>query len=220
MARIIYTQGNPWGRQFPSGALGLEAQRNDLWLVGFEQASRGVQQVLTGKPADDVQVVPVDGYYVQSVVLPELKLKPDVFRRDSRPYNMPSWDEPPDACRMTFIVDARSLDESSHIYQFLDRWRQVVRAGRGGLGNETNIVLDKNYRINYRYNVTVRLLKGGVGFENDLQYSGLYTLENTWLGGFKFSDLSYKDNALLMLEATFYPENIIDETGRPKKVMV
>jgi len=286
MPRVVTNQKNMWGAQ-----AGLEAQRKDLWMVDFRDAVAFVSAQM------DSRLSPVPPYFVRSVSLPELRIKSDVFRRDSKPYHMPSWDEPMDPVKMTFVIDCRSDKESSHIYRFLDSWRQLIRAGRGGMGEEPSIALNRDYRIEYAFNLTLITLKGGnvrtvdldvarnssvlVGtalqstlssglfntvnlfngqavkrfpgesdeqfqarqrqqqqlmaakanlqqqsdrlsttgstdlkkiiIANDLQYSGLYILENAWLGGFKMGDLDYSDaGTFLTLEATFYVENILD----------
>jgi hypothetical protein len=140
VARVIAQQSNPWVVSAPDGG-GLDPQRTDLWGISMEQASKGLSTML-GQAVLDIPT-----YYAQSLVWPELKIKPDQIRRDSRPYNMPSFDEPLDPVRITFIMDA--APNSSRIYWFLDRWRQVVRAGRGAMSNENTIPLNANYRIDY-----------------------------------------------------------------------
>lgn len=286
MPRVVTDQKNLWGAQG-----GYEAQRKDLWIVDFRDAVSLVSAQM------DSRLSAVPPYFVRSVSLPELRVKADVFRRDSRPYNMPGWDDALDPVKMTFVVDSRSDKESSHIYRFLDSWRQLIRAGRGAMGEEPTIALNRDYRIEYGFNLTLILLKGGnlktvdldvarnssllVGtaiqstlssglfntvnlfngqtvkrfpgesdlafaarqrqqqqleaakanlqrqsdrlsstgttdlkkliIANDLQYSGLYILENAWLGGFKMGDLDYSDAGNFhTIEATFYAENILD----------
>lgn len=150
MPRVVTDQKNLWGAQG-----GYEAQRKDLWIVDFRDALSQVSEQM------DARLKPVPPYFVRTVSLPELRVKSDVFRRDSRPYHMPSWDDAMDAVRMTFVVDARSDKESSRIYRFLDAWRQLCRAGRGGMGGEPSIPLNRDYRIDYSFNLTLLLLKGG-----------------------------------------------------------
>jgi hypothetical protein len=49
--------------------------------------------------------------------------------------------------------------------------------------------------------------------DNDLQYSGAYTLQNCWLGGFRISDLDYKTTQISTIEATIYAEDVFDQNG-------
>lgn len=151
MGSRVVEQVNPWGRE-----KGEEPQRSDLWVVDFRSALSGIQEII------GAELPPVRSYHVQSVSLPALAVKADAVRRDSRSYQMPSFDEPLDAVRMVFVLDVQNdVDKGSHVYQFLDKWRRVVRAGRGALGTEPEITLDANYRINYAFNVYVILLAGG-----------------------------------------------------------
>jgi len=153
--RVIAEQRNPWGL---AGAQSQEAQRTDLWVVDLSQAEAGINSVL-GPEFDRVQ--PVPAYFAQSVALPQLETKAEPVRRDSRSYNMPSWDEPLGTTRMTFILDARGDARSSRIYALLDRWRMLVRAGRGQVGTESLITLDDHYRIDYAFAIPLTLLRGG-----------------------------------------------------------
>lgn len=150
MGSRVVEQVNPWGRQ-----QGSEPQRSDLWVVDFRAALNGIHEVIT----EDLP--PVQGYHVQSVSFPALTVKPETFRRDSRSYQMPGFDEPLDAIRMTFVLDVQDVEEGSHVYQFLDKWRRLVRAGRGAYGQEPEITLNANYRVDYAFNVYAILLAGG-----------------------------------------------------------
>ena len=172
----------------------------------------------------------VPSYFAQSVSLPELAVKAEPVRRDSRAYNMPSWDEPLGTTRITFLVDAQTRF-SSRIYRLLDSWRMLARAGRGSVGTESSVILNPNYRINYAFTIMLSLLCGGLSaaasaatldeaaadflggsfhIDNDLQYSGQYLLENAWLGSFKMGDLSYEGAKSATIEATFYADNVLD----------
>lgn len=280
MARVINQQTNPWGAMVVEG--GQEPQRSDLWVVDFSSAVAGISAQLQAFTPS------IPAFVAQSVALPEMRVRADAFRRDSRPYNMPVFDDPLDAVRIVFTLQVGSDSASAPIYRFLDQWRAVVRAGRGGMGKEPWINLNSDYRINFAFNVNVILLKGAsvrggstsvsrgpippvrpprtrtdnlfsiqqdfttslqmqepqseaerraqqeaaarsaafvaaavaqsvgstTALENDLQYSGLYILQNAWLSGFKLSDLSYAStNTLVTLEAQFYVENIFDSNS-------
>jgi hypothetical protein len=287
VARVIQYQRNPWGAQ--AGLGGEEPQRSDLWIVDLSSPLRGISTQL------NVNLPPIPSYFAQSVSLPELRVRPDVVRRDSRPYNMPSWDDPLDPVKISFILDAAESGVSSRIYSVLDAWRSLVRAGRGKMSKESTVVLNENYRIDFQFNITVMLLKGGAAkisqtaqratdalvvqqamasarqrntniftlqtdttstaqqpvpesqteaaiqqaqanaqasaaassaallisnsvqlssVDNDLQYSGAYTLQNCWLGAFRVSDLAYGATAVSLVEATFYAEDVYDENNR------
>jgi hypothetical protein len=237
-----------------------------------------------------IDLPPIPAYFAQSISIPELRVKADAFRRDSRPYNMPTWDDPLDPVKITFVLDAALPGYASRIYNVLDRWRSLVRAGRGSMSKEVMPVLNNNYRIDFQFNITVMLLRGGQAainsalsqsdalvqsitpspskpkifslqnnntstaqkqaptdtqqaadqaiqaanqqaasnastalllanavqlssVDNDLQYSGAYTLQNCWLGGFRISDLNYTTTQISTLEATIYAEDVYDQNG-------
>lgn len=163
MARVVDTQTNPWGKT-------VDAQRSDLWFIDFNQALTGLNQNMANATQLStglaVPYVPpkLASYFPSSVVLPDLKIKPDQIRRDSRPYNVPGYDEPLDAIRVNFILDANRTGLAnlspyrSDVYQMLDVWRACVRAGRGGMSTEYAITLDGNYRIDYAFDVALYLL--------------------------------------------------------------
>jgi len=157
MARIIAEQKNRWGAARSQGG-GLDPQRNDLWVVDFTEVVRKLNDGLFNDFGE--QVNPVPAYFAQAVVLPELRVKPESIRRNSRPYNMPSWDDALDACKITFLMDSRTDARASHIYNMLDTWRLYVRAGRGGMGTERAVTLDRYYRIDYRFPLYLTLLRG------------------------------------------------------------
>lgn len=168
MARVIDNQANMWGRSY-----GAEAQRSDLWIVDF----RDVLQLLSAsilqgsamsKGVAEPYIPPkLATYHAQSVTLPDLKVRAEAIRRDSRPYQTPSWDEALEAITFSFILDCWKAGKSyavdpyrSDIYQMLDVWRAVVRAGRGAMSGEYAITLDANYRIDYKADVRVNLMRG------------------------------------------------------------
>lgn len=179
MARIIDNQTNVWGRQ-----QGAEPQRSDLWVADFNQAINGTPGLNGGPGSPSLRSViekatPMTSgiakpfipskffsYYCQSVELPELRTRADEIRRDTRPYRVPWWDEPCDSLRIKFILDCYkpgSTGQSpytSDVYQLLDVWRAVVRAGRSSMSSEYAITLDGNYRIDYAFDVKLSLLRG------------------------------------------------------------
>jgi hypothetical protein len=287
VARVIQNQRNPWGAQ--AGLGGEEPQRSDLWVIDLSSPLRGISTQL------DVNLSPIPSYFAQSVSIPELRVKADQFRRDSRPYNMPTFDDPPDAVKINFILDASEKGVASRIYALLDAWRSLVRAGRGAMSKEVTVVLNENYRIDFQFNINVMLLKGGnakisqtaqnpvdplvqaalqssgtpkrsnifslrrdntntlqqpsplgpsqassqaflasvtasqastgaallianstqlSSVDNDLQISGQYILQNAWLSAFRINDLNYANAAISVVEATFYVEDVYDQTNK------
>ncbi len=225
MARVIDTQTNTWGKQ-----QGVDPQRADLYVVDFTQALSGIASVVDdnnviGNNVSLPYVPPkLASYFVMAVNLPELRIRPEMVRRDSKPYMMPSWDEPCDAVRMTFILDCFTQGKvfdpyRSDLYQMLESWRAVVRAGRGGMSSEFAIALDNNYRIDYAYDIGVNLLRPDIpqvgpgttssdAVTNDLQFSLQLKLINCWLSSYKLSELNYEAARVLQIEATFYAEDI------------
>lgn len=171
MARDISTinQTNLWGKQADQG-LGLEPQRNDLYFVDFASAVKNVAA------ASRIQLAPILPQYVRSVTLPELRTKADPIRRDSIPYNMPTWDDPLDPIKLTFLLDTKEQNDNSDVIRFLDAWLALTRAGRGSrnqgysaLGNW--LKLNSDFRVDFQFNVNVFLLRGadptvGVLFNN------------------------------------------------------
>ncbi len=225
MARVIDNQTNIWGRQQT-----IDSQRADLWVADFTQALSGLASVIIdsnvlGNNVSLPFVPPkLASYYVRVMGLPELRVRPDVVRRDSRPYQMPSWDDPCEAVRMTFLLDCFQPGKvfnpyRSDVYQMLDVWRAVVRAGRGGMSTEYAITLDNNYRIDYAHDIGLNLLRPDVpefnpnvttsdAVTNDLQYSLQLKLVNCWLAGFRLEEVSYEGSKFLHIEATFYTEDV------------
>jgi len=160
MARDISTinQTNLWGKQADEG-LGLEPQRNDLYFVDFTSALKSVAV------AANVQLAPIIPQYVRSITLPELRTKAEPVRRDSNSYNMPSWDDPLDAIKLTMVLDTKDANDKSDVIQFLDAWLALTRAGRGSrnqgysaLGNW--LKLNSDFRVDFQFNVNVFLLRG------------------------------------------------------------
>jgi hypothetical protein len=168
MARVIDNQANLWGRSY-----GAEAQRSDLWIVDFStvlqllNASIFQGDAMSKGVAQPFIPPKLATYHLQSVTLPDLKVRSEAIRRDSRPYQTPSWDEPLEAITFSFILDCWKAGKSyavdpyrSDIYQLLDVWRAIVRAGRGGMSGEYAITLDDNYRIDYKADVQLNLMRG------------------------------------------------------------
>lgn len=223
MAKIITNQTNTWGIRS-----GPEVQRSDLWVVDFSLALAGLSN--TTFPSLPTQL---PTYFAKSVNLPDLKIRSEPIRRDSRPFQMPSWDEPLEGIKMIFWLDcygpggANSNPYSSTIYKILDAWRAITRAGRGSMSNEFAITLDNTYRIDFAFDVLVTLLRGSSNptrsgyatptanqsaasaITNDLEVSLQLRLVNCWLGSFKTSELDYEMGKLVQLDTTFYADDIL-----------
>lgn len=253
-------QLNLWGKQ-ADGGTALEPQRNDLYLVDFKNALEFISLV-TGST-----FAPMLPQYVRSCTLPDLRTKAEPIRRDSVPYNMPSWDEPLDAVKIVFLLDTQAQSNRSDVIYFLDAWLALSRAGRGsrafGYYRQAGwLELNSDYSIDFRFNINLYLLRGAtaslaaqgflttgadktfqatqiqarslttsqaasqlqsgsVGANNfvagysyqqnaitqTLVLHSNYLLRNAWLGGYKMSDLSYLENGLVQVEATFYIES-------------
>lgn len=153
---------NPWGR-----ASGQNPQRTDLWQVDLSSVIKGLNDSLKAAHATTFPTLPdVPRYFPASISIPEQKMKADMVRRDSRAYNMPSWDEAMDAFKITFILDDGGRNKSavansqSFIYTVLDIWRSVMRAGRGAVGSEPSVRLNDAYTIDYAFPIYLYLLKG------------------------------------------------------------
>lgn len=156
-----------WGRQ-----QGPEPQRTDLWVADFSDALKKLTvAVNSGSPLTPGVTAPtipsyLFTYFCSAISLPELRIRADAIRRDSRPYNMPAWDDPLDPIRMQFILDCykpgatAQSPYTSDIYQLLDAWRAVVRAGRGALSNEFSLTLNSNFSMDYAYDVRLNMMRG------------------------------------------------------------
>lgn len=152
-------QTNLWGKQSSTAAdIGLEPQRNDLFMIDFTNAAKNVAVV------SKVAIAPILPQYVRSCTIPELRTKADPIRRDSLPYNMPSWDDPLDAIKIVFLMET-STQTTSNVVAFLDAWLAISRAGRGSRANGYYkqlgwLTLNANYTIDFRYDVSLYLLRG------------------------------------------------------------
>lgn len=163
-----YKQRNLWGRQSDVQAsdLGLEPQRNDLYMVDFDNALKNVNAV------SKKNLAPVMPHYVRSCTLPEQRTKSEPIRRDSLAYNMPSWDDPLDPVKLVFLMETSS-GRSSKVIQFLDTWLALTRAGRGSRANgyyEPDwLTLNSAYSIDFRFNVNLHFLRGASTTSNFVQ---------------------------------------------------
>lgn len=154
---------NVWGRSVSEGGVGLEAQRNDLWVLRLDAVLNYIEKstVFTaGREAPSVNgadaffgtkfsatsafprsltsMLPQDAaYYTSSVELPELKTSSQVITRETRPYQMPGGDEPLGPVRVTFIHDVTSKGDyyGSSLDALLRIWRGLVRTGRGQMSS-------------------------------------------------------------------------------------
>ena len=201
------TEINPWGKT-------IDAQRSDLWQVSFITAVSAIK-ACAGTAKTFSGLINIFEYEAQSVALPERRVKADPIRRDSRVYNMPGSDEPLDAIKMTFLLDsAASTSTSSNLLTILAAWRALVRAGRGAVSVEDGFTLNANYRIDYAFNVPVTLYQGGAvdgyGTKNDFDVSRVFVLQNCWLSGYKLLDLTYGDSKNVLVDATFYADDLTD----------
>lgn len=155
----VFNQRNVWGS--PGGP---NPQRADLWKIDFVFAVRGLNRQIDEADAetDLSPIAPeVEPYYIASVSLPSLKVKPEAVRRDSKPYMMPGFDEPMGEMKVAFVLESPTITRSSKIYRFLDTWRAFVRAGRGPMGNERSVIrLGKNFTAEFRYPLLITLLRG------------------------------------------------------------
>lgn len=155
MDQITSNLRNPWGI---SG--GVNPQRTDLWQVNLTDAIASINDQI------HPPLQAVSSYFISTITLPELKVRAEPIRRDSQIYNMPSWDEPLDPVRITFIMDdgptKKNLEAlgQSQVYRFLNAWRRLVRAGRGSVGSEPSILLDDQYKIKFRFTIEAILLRG------------------------------------------------------------
>lgn len=164
---------NVWGK---TG--GPNPQRSDLWQVELTDAISGINEALKWYARPWVNADDLPPYYIAAVTLPELKVRAEPVRRDSRAYNMPSWDEPLDAIKIVFIMDDGGVSRlnndaklSAGIIRLLSGWRALVRAGRGSVGLEKSAEMgdgsikvggfNDNYQLSYQWPIYVNLCRGG-----------------------------------------------------------
>jgi len=166
MGRNTDWQTNPWGKT-------VEVQRSDLWVINFDSVVKEFRE--SGLFSSGCEFYGVaTSYYAQTVQLPEQVVRPEVVHRDSRPYNMPSWDDPLGAIRVVLLSDIGSQKQgtgfTSEVIKMLTTWRAVVRAGRGGMSTEDSFTLNSFYSTArdrngtraplHSFNVPIYLLKG------------------------------------------------------------
>lgn len=208
-----------WGSAAATGTA-LEPQRADLWKVDLSDVVNGLNSQnafgILGLPV----VREIYPQLVQSVVLPDIKMKPEVIRRDSVPFQMPSWDEPLDAVKIVFLVDSSDNLNQSLVLSLVQTWQAVVRAGRGDrtlLYNAGVFPLDDNYQANYAFNLRISLLRGSLTTQAPnnvsstqawLEIDAEWILSAAWLASWKLSDLNYTESRLMTLEAVLYGEDL------------
>ncbi|MGV0949192.1 MAG: hypothetical protein ACOYB3_00875 [Azonexus sp.] len=124
----------------------------------------------------------VEPYYIASVSMPALKVRADEVKRDSRPYMMPGYDEPLPEIKIMFVMESPVIRSTSKIYTFMDTWRAFVRAGRGALGNEKTVSLNKSFTVGFRFPVSIKLLRGNSSPKVYAVSQTLSTPGNTFIG--------------------------------------
>lgn len=203
---------NVWGKANPTS--GFDVQRSDLWIVDFTVAIMNL-----GASVVDPLV------YAEHVKLPDLEIQGEVFKRDSTPFYFPGMDRPVETVDMSFKYAIPVTGQAySPFYDFLYKWRNRVRAGRGGLSREPQEwVSSKNdYRIDYTWDIPVRLLRGNRPNESEVSEFGLtesipslvtstaHILKNAWLSKLGITDLDYTESArAVSIKATFYCDDIL-----------
>jgi hypothetical protein len=206
---------NPWGKS-------LDPQRADLWMVNLDSVVDALNQDGTKATSG---LNGLTQFYVTSVELPDLVITPEMIPRDSRPYNVPSFDGPIGPVHMCFIHDANEPVingvTGSLIYNLLQAWRARVRVGRGGMSTEDVPRLDANYRpLPFQFDIFLRFLKGqhftedavpDFDTEPNLVMSSGYVLKNAWLGNLKLQAASYETSAIHKIDATLYVEDIFPD---------
>lgn len=154
---------NPWGKT-------LEAQRTDLWVVDLsdvvkELAGEGFYRDDGTRVIQENRISTVGSEYVVELEMPELATTPEVVRRYSNPYQMPSWDQPIPGVRMMFVHETNKAEigpaSRSAVYSMLMAWRRRVRAGRDNLsGYDLAPLLGSDFKIKFRFDLVVKLLAG------------------------------------------------------------
>lgn len=138
------SQQNLWGRSgSPEGS--LDPQRSDLWFVDFKNVVDQLRERLkstVGGSTGNAQTVDTLGFsrvpglwpqLVKSIAFPEAKVRAEMIRRGSLPYQLPSWDEPLDMIKVQFIADLTPTDAVTGftVAKFMRSWLEVARVGRG-----------------------------------------------------------------------------------------
>lgn len=210
---------NPWGNE-------LEAQRLDLWTFDLNHVFTSLEVISETVASQAV-------YFTRSVEMPQVGMTANPFRRDSRPYLMPGYDEalPPFQVAFYHLANQNSADP---LYTGLNAWKARARAGRGPMSKEIAYTLDHNFKApTYRFNVDVQLLKGylvggnvsSASFNNMAQLNGgasglnfklekstTYTLVNVWCSALKLDTLSHEGSELLKITATMVAEDVLPQT--------
>lgn len=237
---MIVRADNPWGR-----SSGREPQRSDLWYIDFTSAFDGIMgrgdvgkntleeleydgQYTMGNHANLINPFSGDRtsirYYATSVNLPELVTTPEVTRRDSKPYHSPGCDSPLGAIKVSFIHDISNVQDGpdgirrSEIYSFLSLWRTLVRSGRGGMSSEFSLALDRDFKVNYGFDVSLSFL-GGVDLsqalaenpaQSGLEVTSVYTMKNCWLSSFGLGpEISFSEARHSIISAIFYADDVV-----------
>lgn len=143
---------NRWGHRGDAP----DPQRTDLWQVDFTNTVSQISSALRqGK------LLTIQPFDVQSVTLPDLRTRSEPVPRDSRPFHMPSMDEPLEPIQMTFVMNSDQA-VASDLLRVLSGWRTLVRAGRGGMSAETSFALNDNFTVDFAFDVTLTLVRPGM----------------------------------------------------------
>jgi len=198
MSRLISLADhkNLWGTTTEAG---FEPQRSDLWLVDLTELVAGLNKQQLFETLGLASVPVMYPQFVQSVTFPELKMKPEVFRRDSVPFNMPSWDEPLDAVKIVFLLDTNTNPNQSRVISVLQAWQAIVRAGRGDRSalyadNRSAIPLNANFRYDYAYSIRIAQLRGGEAMQSGLTDQQVQQMNQAMLNQYAYS--SAQEDAL------------------------
>ena len=122
---------NPWASSNPDYSL----QRADLWTVNLS----GVVDLINKDGETKISSADVVNVAVQDVVFPVLRNNPKPVTRGTIPVQMPAYDAPVEAFRLTFLIDTPPQGPESDQYkpsivlQTLRRWYRTCRAGRGDI---------------------------------------------------------------------------------------
>jgi hypothetical protein len=169
MPRVInlMDQRNLWGSSASDS--GLEPQRSDLWLVDMTSVVIGLNSQNAFSTLGLPKVSQFFPQFVQSVSIPEDRIKPEAVRRDSVPYQMPSWDDPLDPLKITFVVDTSDVENGSKVLSVLKAWRTLARAGRGERSDVGTVLpLNQNFRYDFVFPLRVALLRGSLSSPESL----------------------------------------------------
>lgn len=221
--RIGTIQRNIWAS--PGG---LETHRSDLWIVDLSHVIR----VFIGSGFYDGFNAPNPSFFATAISFPEKRVATTVIRKNSRPYNFPSWDEPLPPTTIRFRHDVGNHwpggGYRSEIVRLLEHWRAMVRVGREGMSAEPYFTLSQRYSAGmnnqplYASDVAIRFIKGrGPDAEpeedlgedrldelNELEGGASYVLKRAWLGAYRLDDVS-EQSGLSAITAVFYADDIL-----------